>query len=142
MAKKCYKVTSLGCDDGLRVGYYCLDGLSITGGGVCGGGQFVPVPYFGDSTSNSTKSGSFVIVSCSKCSGCCTDAINPDQACDCVNGGCVPKATYNTPGAFATLAACQSGCAKNSNCAGECVDPAELAALQQAASNLQSKICG
>ena len=68
--------------------------------------------------------------------------IVPNQPYDCVNGGCVPKETYKTPGAFASLAACQSGCAKNSNCTGECVNPAELAALQQAASNLQSKICG
>jgi hypothetical protein len=70
----------------------------------------------------------------------CT-GIDPDQPCDCVNGGCVPKTTYNTPGVFPNLAACQSGCAKNSNCTGECVDPAEIAALQQAVNNLQSKIC-
>jgi hypothetical protein len=67
--------------------------------------------------------------------------IDPSVRCDCVNGGCVPKTTYNTPGVFPTLAACQSGCAKNSNCTGECVDPAEIAALKQAVNTLQSKIC-
>jgi hypothetical protein len=65
----------------------------------------------------------------------------PDQPCDCVNGGCVPKTTYNTPGVYANLAACQAGCAQNSPCTGECVDPAEIAGLRQALNNLQSKFC-
>jgi hypothetical protein len=61
---------------------------------------------------------------------------------DCVNGGCVPADTYKTPGFYANLAACQSGCAKNSNCKGECVEAAELAALQQAVGNIKNRICG
>ena len=142
MANKCYKVTSLGCDDVLRVGYYCLGSLSIAPGGYCGGGYFVGEGVTGSITDNSTRSGSFEIVSCSNCSGCCTDGVNPSQSYDCLNGGCIPKSTYSTPGVFASLAACQSGCATNSNCTGECVSTAELTALQQAASNLQSKFCG
>jgi hypothetical protein len=71
----------------------------------------------------------------------CTDYIDPSVPCDCINGGCLPKTVYGTPGVFANLAACQSGCAKNSNCTGECVDPAEIAAHRQALNNLQSKIC-
>jgi hypothetical protein len=71
--------------------------------------------------------------------GCTVD---PNQKCDCVNGGCVPATTYNTPGKYATLAACQAGCAKDSACAGECVSAAELAALEQAANNLKSRLCG
>jgi hypothetical protein len=67
--------------------------------------------------------------------------LNPNQPCDCVNGGCVAKTTYNTPGVFPTLAACISGCAKNSDCTGECVDPAEIAAHRQALNTLQSKFC-
>jgi hypothetical protein len=61
---------------------------------------------------------------------------------DCVNGGCVNSATYSTPGIFATLAACQSGCAKNSTCTGECVSAEDLANLQQAAGIVQSRLCG
>jgi hypothetical protein len=71
----------------------------------------------------------------------CNNGPDPEQPCDCVNGGCVPQMTYGTPGVFPNLAACQSGCAKNSNCTGECIDPAEIAALQQAAATLQAKIC-
>jgi hypothetical protein len=65
--------------------------------------------------------------------------LNPTY--DCINGGCVQKGTYNTPGVFDSLAACQSGCAKNSNCTGECVPADEIANLQQALNNLQSKFC-
>jgi hypothetical protein len=85
----------------------------------------------------------FSLESCGKCAGCCTDpvGISSAQSYDCINGGCVPKTTYNTPGVFATLAACESGCAKNSNCTGECVSTSELAALAQAANTLQSKNC-
>lgn len=61
---------------------------------------------------------------------------------DCLNGNCVPASTYGTPGAFPNLAACQSGCAKNSNCDGECVSAEEIAALQQAANNLRGRLCG
>jgi len=72
----------------------------------------------------------------------CVTSIDPNQPCDCINGGCVTKTTYNTPGKYANLSACQSGCAKDSNCIGECVSEPELAALKQAANALQSKICG
>jgi len=73
--------------------------------------------------------------------GCVPTSVPPDQPFDCINGGCVAKTTYNTPGVFANLAACRSGCAKNSNCAGECVSPAQIAALQSATNNLISRYC-
>jgi len=68
-------------------------------------------------------------------------SLDPTVAHDCINGGCIPSTTYNTPGIFANLAACQSGCAKNSNCVGECVSAAQIAALQAATSNLISRYC-
>jgi hypothetical protein len=83
----------------------------------------------------------YALVSLSLCPGC-QDTSSPADICDCLNGGCIPAALYGTPGKYANLAACQSACAKDSNCIGECVSPAEIAALQQAANNLQSKICG
>jgi hypothetical protein len=67
--------------------------------------------------------------------------LDPNQKCDCLNGGCVPALTYNTPGKYANLAACESGCGKDSPCDGECVSAAEIAALQQAANALQSRLC-
>jgi hypothetical protein len=68
--------------------------------------------------------------------------IDPNQTHDCVNGGCIPSTTYNTPGKYANLADCQSGCAKDSTCNGECVSAADLANLQQAAGLVQSRLCG
>ena len=72
---------------------------------------------------------------------CVQDPTSGDQPYDCVNGGCVPKTTYSTPGLFVSLAACQAGCAKNSTCTGECVSAEELAALQQAAGTVRSRLC-
>jgi hypothetical protein len=75
-------------------------------------------------------------------SGCDNDSpTSPNQPCDCVNGGCVPKATYSTPGKYDSLAACQSACAKDSPCNGECISAAEIAALQQAANKAQANCC-
>jgi hypothetical protein len=68
--------------------------------------------------------------------------LDPGVPCDCINGGCLPKTTYNTPGKYASLALCQAGCAKDSVCVGECVSPSDLAALQQAANLVKSKLCG
>jgi hypothetical protein len=61
--------------------------------------------------------------------------------CDCLNGGCVPASTYKTPGKYANFAACQSGCAKDSACTGECIPASEIAALQQAANKAQANCC-
>jgi hypothetical protein len=66
----------------------------------------------------------------------------PQTRCDCLNGVCIPKATYNTPGKYANLALCQAGCAKDSACNGECVSPEEIEALQQAAAKVRGKLCG
>jgi hypothetical protein len=70
-----------------------------------------------------------------------SDPLDANQLHDCLNGQCIPAKSYKTPGVFANLAACQSGCAKNSNCKGECVSAAEIAALQQAANNVRPKLC-
>lgn len=63
------------------------------------------------------------------------------QKYDCLNGGCIPVDTYNTPGKYSSVAACLAACAKDSNCLGECVTFEDIAALEQAASNLQARYC-
>ena len=142
MAKKCFYITYVNCNDVAGSAYICAEDLEYRGEGNCNGGYFYSASNGFNINNASEKSGTITQVSLALCTNCAPPGINPSQPYDCLNGGCIPKNTYNTPGAFANLAACQSGCAKNSNCAGECVDPAELAALQQAASHLQSKICG
>jgi hypothetical protein len=122
-------------------GTYTALPVGVSGGcNVRAGGQWgVHVSFNGQRFRNPIDSGEWIFAP----SNFYLELIEnpPDTPCDCLNGGCVPKTTYNTPGIFPTLAACQSGCAKNSNCIGECVSAEELAALQQAANNLQSKFC-
>ena len=143
MAKKCWRVDWTNCDGSKNGGYYCSSTMEwiTTGGHICGTGYFLAPDLNWKASTDSELAGTFSQVSCSFCSNCCVDSISPNQKYDCINGGCVPKITYSTPGVFANLAACESGCAKNSNCTGECVSAPEIAALQQAANNLQAKNC-
>jgi hypothetical protein len=67
--------------------------------------------------------------------------VDSESPHDCVNGECVPQANYGTAGIYSSLEACMSGCARNSDCTGECIDSMELANLQQAVNTLQSRIC-
>jgi hypothetical protein len=73
---------------------------------------------------------------------CYEQGVDPEQPYDCLNGGCIPQTTYNTPGKYANLAACQAACAKDGTCDGECVSKDELAALQQAADQIRTRLCG
>jgi hypothetical protein len=143
MAKKCWFASGVGCDNVSRSGYFCSELMEVVPGGLCGGVRLRDAEGLSDANPNfySAKTQTVVQVSCSKCSGCCTD-LDPSQKFDCINGGCVPASTYNTPGKYANAAACQSGCAKDSSCTGECVSAAEIAALGQALNNLQAKSCG
>lgn len=62
---------------------------------------------------------------------------------DCINGDCLNSTVYKTPGKFQNLAACRSECSGGGGtpCAGECIPLEEIAALQQAASNIRSRLC-
>jgi hypothetical protein len=140
MAKTCYKLDTIGCDNKVYIKYACSSSpIQILSSDHCG--NVWPHDVEGTFTkyNASSISISISVVPCAECGGnCCTLNNSP---CDCLNGNCVPATTYNTPGKYATIAACESGCAKNSNCIGECVDPTEIANLSQAINNLQSKIC-
>jgi hypothetical protein len=141
MAKKCYRVDYVNCANVAGVTFACSESVEVRPGGSCGG----PYVYSADLGFNygnaSEKSATVTIVDCSFCAGC-NCGVSNNEPCDCLNGGCITAATYNTPGKYANLAACQSGCAKDSPCAGECVSAADLANLQQAAGLVQTRICG
>lgn len=76
--------------------------------------------------------------------GTCGNCADTGQYYDCINGSCIGKETYNTPGLYASLPACQSMCGApiTPPCDGECVSNAQIAALQQAANIITSKLCG
>jgi hypothetical protein len=139
---QCFKLVNLGCDNVTRTFFVCANTVQLIPGGYCGGQMVIVDGAAPDpSPKGSVTSASISIVDCRLCAGCNCNAIS-DQKCDCVNGGCITSTTYNTPGKYANLAACQSSCAKDSNCLGECVPLTEIAALQQAANSLQSRVCG
>jgi hypothetical protein len=139
---KCFKLVNLGCDNVTRTFFVCANTLTTVPGGYCGGQMTIINGAAPDPTPNgSVKSASISLVDCSLCAGCnCTNL--GDEKCDCINGGCMTAATYSTPGKYANLAACLSGCAKDSTCTGECVSAEDLAALQQAAATVQPRLCG
>jgi hypothetical protein len=61
---------------------------------------------------------------------------------DCINGKCQDKDLFKTGGKYSNLAACKANCEDKVGCDGECVSAAEIAALQQAANRIKSKLCG
>jgi hypothetical protein len=67
--------------------------------------------------------------------------LDPSKRHDCVNGNCIPATVYKTMGFYSNLADCQAGCAKNSNCLGECVPQSEIENLRTAVFTLKSKVC-
>jgi hypothetical protein len=141
MAKKCYFAQYIDCIGRPGSAYICSENLYDAGDGHCGGPRFASSDHDYTVDNASAQQITISVVDCALCAGCnCTDLSN--EKCDCLNGGCVPAATYNTPGKYANLAACESGCAKDSTCNGECVSAADLAALQQAAALVQPRICG
>lgn len=78
------------------------DNYSIFALGFCQGGQAIKI------FSGSTE----VLYSCYLVGSLTIVPIVPpvdnNKPCDCLNGSCIPATTYGTPGAFATLAACQA----------------------------------
>jgi hypothetical protein len=152
MAKKIWMLSFENCVGFKGTAFVCKESVGTAPGGSCGG---VTIVFDGVNTGIGEKVAFASVVNSANPALCPTDypfyedlsagcpptSVDPEQPYDCLNGGCVPKTTYNTPGIFSTLAACLSGCAKNSNCTGECVSAEEIAALQQAANKLQSKIC-
>ncbi len=68
-------------------------------------------------------------------------SLPPNQPHDCINGSCIPSVSYGTPGKYPNLAACTSGCAKDSPCTDECISTDEIAALQQAVDQLRFSKC-
>lgn len=58
---------------------------------------------------------------------------------DCINGACLPKTTYNTPGLYASLSDCEVAC--GTGCSGVCLSNAEWAQIQGLANQLKNKSC-
>jgi hypothetical protein len=58
---------------------------------------------------------------------------------DCINGACIQKTAYNTPGIYNSLAECESIC--GTGCSGKCISNVEWAQIEGLANQLKSKNC-
>jgi hypothetical protein len=68
----------------------------------------------------------------------CTPAPTPIKH-DCINGACLPKATYNTPGIYNSLSECQTAC--GTGCSGQCISNSDWAQIEGLADKLKQKNC-
>jgi hypothetical protein len=63
----------------------------------------------------------------------------PPPQYDCLNGACVTKTTYNTPGLYPSLGECQVAC--GTGCSGVCVSASDWANIEGLASRNKSQNC-
>ncbi|BBD69684.1 hypothetical protein NIES4072_29800 [Nostoc commune NIES-4072] len=86
----------------------------------------------------------------------CQSGGTPQQQYDCINGQCITKTQYNTPGIYNSLADCQAVCSNGGACASgkQCVDPTtfcpdgkvcidqgEFASIEALISKIGSEVC-
>lgn len=81
---------------------------------------------------------------CFSSSGCyiVSAVFTPSQApleYDCINGACLPKTTYNTPGLYPTLEECEVSC--GAGCSGKCISNSDWAKIEGLSSQLKNKNC-
>ncbi|MBN3911094.1 MAG: hypothetical protein HWQ35_32500 [Nostoc sp. NMS1] len=129
--------------------------LNVTGTGLaCGGYSF-------NVTDN--NSGAVIYTSTSPAKNVHLEIIDNDTGkpptaprYDCINGQCILKNTYNTPGIYNSLADCQAVCANGGACGSgkQCVDPTtfcpdgkvcidqgEFASIEALISKIGSEVC-
>lgn len=58
---------------------------------------------------------------------------------DCINGACLPKATYNTPGLYQSLEDCEVAC--GAGCSGKCISNSEWAQIEGLSDEVRSTNC-
>jgi hypothetical protein len=70
---------------------------------------------------------------------CGTPDEPPQEKYDCINGSCIPKTTYNTPGLYQSLSACEIAC--GTGCSGKCISNSDWAQIEGLSSQLRNKSC-
>ncbi|WP_445626458.1 hypothetical protein [Nostoc sp. DSM 114167] len=59
---------------------------------------------------------------------------------DCINGACIKKSTYNTPGIYKSLSECEIAC--GTGCSGNCISNSEWAQIKGLSNQLRNRNCG
>ena len=62
-----------------------------------------------------------------------------DEKYDCINGACIPKTTYDTPGLYQSLEDCEVAC--GTGCSGKCISNSEWAQIEGLSNELKSTTC-
>ncbi|MEH2077023.1 MAG: hypothetical protein V7K57_21925 [Nostoc sp.] len=70
-----------------------------------------------------------------------TPPVGAKKDYDCINGACIEKSKYNTPGLYQSLDDCQTVCGGTS-CGGQCISNPDWAQIESLASQIRSKECG
>ena len=65
---------------------------------------------------------------------------HPDIAHDCINGACLPKTTYGTPGIYRSLSECEVVC--GTGCSGHCISNVDWAEIEDLSKQLKNRNCG
>ena len=70
------------------------------------------------------------------CDACKNPPPPPVSRYDCINGSCVDKGTYSTPGFYESLAACEQNCGPG--CGGHCISNEDLAKIRKLAAMVKN----
>lgn len=70
----------------------------------------------------------------------CTDCEDPNTSYDCINGACIKKTQYNTPGIYNSLSQCETAC--GTGCSGKCLSNEEWNKISDLAGKLKQRNCG
>ncbi|MHC5826774.1 MAG: hypothetical protein ACYT04_65630, partial [Nostoc sp.] len=73
------------------------------------------------------------------CSNCQSVVIPVEVAYDCVNGACIDKNTYKTPGLYESISDCEIAC--GIGCSGKCLSNADWAQIESLSSQIMNKNC-
>ncbi|MDF5736799.1 MULTISPECIES: hypothetical protein [unclassified Nostoc] len=63
----------------------------------------------------------------------------PIDAFDCINGSCINKNVYSTPGLYSSLSDCEIAC--GTGCSGKCVSNADWAQIESLSSQIMNRNC-
>ncbi|MFM6268579.1 MAG: hypothetical protein ACKPFA_19080 [Dolichospermum sp.] len=76
-----------------------------------------------------------------KCAIVSTLTITPLESpgYDCINGACLSKSQYGTPGIYGSISVCEQKCGPG--CGGVCISNADWTAISSLASQVKNKVC-
>ncbi|WP_375514429.1 hypothetical protein [uncultured Nostoc sp.] len=77
-----------------------------------------------------------IVVSIASTSNSCPP---PSPAYDCINGACIKKTIYSTPGLYKSLSDCEEACGVG--CSGKCVNNSDWAQIEGLSGQLKNRNC-